>query len=243
MTQTSRRPPVEAQARSRDDVGVDLGDPQLDTIPPVRAVTGAGGRSGVAASFRFALAGVLRTVATQRNMKVHVVAGLMVMIVGMALPLDLSTRVALLFAVSIVFFAEILNTALEALIDLFVKDFHRLAMLAKDAAAGGVLVFAVTTVFVLAEILWHEWHVVENNVDAVLRSCLFGIPLVLSECAGLFLVRRPAVQVPRLALSVGLLAPLALHACDPFFAAMAVVLVVVAFAARVFYVPRLEQTT
>lgn len=224
------------------DRGVDLGDPHLDTIPPVRAVTGVGG-SGFAGSFRFALAGVLRTVATQRNMKVHVVAGLMVMIVGMALPLDLSTRVALLVSVSIVFFAEILNTALEALIDLFVKDFHRLAMLAKDAAAGGVLVFAVTTVFVLAEILWHEWHIVEANVDAVLRSCLFGIPLVLSECVGLFLVRRPVFQVPRLALSVGLLAPLVLHARDPFFAAMAALLVVVAFAARVFYVPRVEQTT
>jgi diacylglycerol kinase (ATP) len=248
-TARANAPGVAGQPSSRgpDDGGgargFDLGDPHLDSIPPVSAVTGAGGPSGFTASFRFALAGVLRTVATQRNMKVHIVAGLMVMIVGMALPLDLSTRVALLVSVSIVFFAEILNTALEALIDLFVKDFHRLAMLAKDAAAGGVLVFAVTTVFVLAEILWHEWHVVEANVDAVLRSCLLGIPLVLSECVGLFVVRRPAVQVPRLALSFGLLAPLVVHTRDPFFAAMAALLVVVAFGARVFYVPRLEQTT
>jgi len=164
----------------------------------------------------------------------------MVMIVGMALPLDLSTRVALLFAVSIVFFAEILNTALEALIDLFVTDFHRLAMLAKDAAAGGVLVFAVTTLVVLAEILWHEWRVVEDNLDAVVRSCLFGIPLALSEALGLFVIRRPALQVPRLALSVLLLAPLALHTRDPLYAGVALLLVVVAFAARVFYVPRGE---
>ena len=91
---------------------------------------------GLVSSFRVAFDGVLRTMATQRNMKVHVVAGLMVAIVGMALPLDLSVRVSLLFAVSIVFFAEILNTALEALIDLFVHDFHHLAMVAKDAAAG-----------------------------------------------------------------------------------------------------------
>jgi diacylglycerol kinase (ATP) len=229
---------------ARDDVGpvagVDLGDPHLDTIPPVRVVSGRGGPAGIVSSFRVAVAGVLRTVATQRNMKIHVVAGLMVMIVGMALPLDLSTRVALLFAVSIVFFAEILNTALEAIIDLFVKDFHRLAMLAKDAAAGGVLVFAVTTVFVLAEILWMQWHVVMQNIDAVVRSCAFGIPVVLLEAAGLFVVRRTAVQVARAAASLALLAPLVLHTRDPFFAALAVVLVVMAFVARAFYVPRHE---
>ncbi len=219
---------------------VDLGDPDLDTIPPVAVVTGRAGPAGVAASFRVAVAGVLRTVATQRNMKIHVVSGLMVMIVGMALPLDLSTRVALLFAVSIVFFAEILNTALEAVIDLFVTDFHRLAMLAKDAAAGGVLVFAVTTVFVLAEILWMQWHVVEENLDAVARSCLFGIPAALLEAAGLFLVRRRALHALRLATSLFLLAPLVLHTKDPWFAGLAVLLSAMAFAARAFYSPRVE---
>jgi diacylglycerol kinase (ATP) len=237
MTDEPLDPP---QATTRERPHVDLGDPHLDTIPPIQAVTGKGGRAGVAASFRVALVGVLRTVATQRNMKGHVVAGLTVMIVGMALPLDLATRVSLLFAVSIVFFAEILNTALEAVIDLFVTDFHRLAMLAKDAAAGGVLVFAATTVVVLAEILWHEWRIVEENVDNVFRSCLFGIPLVFSEIVGLFLVTRRHTQVIRLTLSLFLLAPLVVHTVDPFFALVAVGLVLVAFAARVFYVPRAE---
>jgi diacylglycerol kinase (ATP) len=221
--------------------GVDLGDPDLDTIPPIRIVAGRGGPAGIAASFRVAVAGVLRTVATQRNMKIHVVAGLMVMIVGMALPLDLSTRVALLFAVSIVFFAEILNTALEAIIDLFVKDFHRLAMLAKDAAAGGVLVFAVTTVFVLAEILWMQWSVVEQNFDAVVRSCVFGIPAAVLEAVGLFVLRHRTAHVVRVIVSLALLAPLVVHTKDPLFAGIAVLLVGVAFGARVFYSPRTES--
>lgn len=223
----------------KEQRSVDLGDPELDTIPPVQTVViGGAGRGGVAASFRVATAGVLRTVATQRNMKIHVMAGLMVMIVGMALPLDLSTRVALLFAVAIVFFAEILNTALEALIDLFVKDFHRLAMLAKDAAAGGVLVMAATTVVVLAEILWMEWSIVENNLDAVARSVRFGVPLVGVEGVGLFWVRNPRLQVPRLLLSMGLLAPLITHTQDPLFAATAAAFVAMAFVSRVFYTPR-----
>lgn len=200
--------------------------------------TGAG---SVASSFRVAIAGVLRTVATQRNMKVHVVSGLMVMIVGMALPLDLSVRVALLFAVSIVFFAEILNTALEAVIDLFVQDFSRLAMLAKDAAAGGVLVFAVTTVLVLSDILWTEWHIVEDNLDAVWRSCTFGIPLALNEGLGLFVLRRPLAHAARMIISGALLVPLVAHSSDPIFSIVAVGLVVVAAAARLGYLPRQER--
>lgn len=215
-----------------------LRDPRMDTIPPVHVVVGGVGRGGLASSFRVAIAGVLRTVATQRNMKVHVLSGLMVMIVGMALPLDLGVRVSLLFSVSIVLFAEILNTALEALIDLFVKDFHRLAMLAKDAAAGGVLVFAVTTVLVLCDILFTEWHLVEDNLDAVARSCLFGIPLVGVEAAGLFFVRRPVLHLVRLVVSGALLAPLLVHSTDPIFAVVAVVFVGMAAAARLYYLPR-----
>jgi hypothetical protein len=106
-----------------------------------------------------------------------------------------------------------------------------------------VLVFAVTTVVVLAEILWHQWHLVEDNVGAVARACLFGIPLVVSEVLGLFVVRRPALQVPRLAGSAALLVPLAVHSRDPLFSVSAAVLLIVAFAARVFYVPRGESTT
>jgi diacylglycerol kinase (ATP) len=226
---------AERAAPPKVEPSIDLGDPEMDSIPPSFAVAGVKGRGGLVGSFRAAIAGVLRTVATQRNMKIHIVAGLMVMIVGMALPLDLGTRVAMLFAVSIVFFAEILNTALEALIDLFVKDFHRLAMLAKDAAAGGVLVFAVTTLFVLAEILWMEWHLVEENLDAVQRSCLFGIPLVGVEAVGLFVIRSKSVQMLRLLLSLLLLAPLLWHSKDPLYASAAFLLVAVAFVARAFY--------
>jgi diacylglycerol kinase (ATP) len=187
---------------------------------------------GLRGSFAAAFNGVLRTVATQRNMKVHLVAGLMVMIVGMALPLDLETRVALLFAVSIVFFAEILNTALEALIDLFVDDFHRLAMLAKDAAAGGVLVFAITTIVVLAEILWMRWALVTDNLASVQRSVVFGVPLALVEGLGLFVrLPRPWMAV-RFGVALALLLPLVTHTRDPLFAFMAVLFVVTALVAR-----------
>jgi diacylglycerol kinase (ATP) len=188
--------------------------------------------AGFRASFRAAFFGVMRTLASGRNLKVHWVSALMVMIVGMALPLDLATRTALLFAVAIVIFAEILNSALEALVDLFVRDYHRLAMLAKDAAAAGVLVLASVTVLVLAEILWTEWHLVTENLDAVWRSVLFGVPLVVLEGLGLFVVRRGALSMLRLCASIACLAVLVVNARDPVYAGIALLLVVVAFVAR-----------
>lgn len=223
MTEAKR----DARGPTAQELGVDaLRDPTLDTIPPPFL------RSGFGASFRAAGAGVCRTLATQRNMKLHVLAALMVAIVGMALPLDVSARVALLFAIAIVFFAEILNSALEALIDLFIRDFHRLAMLAKDAAAAGVLVLSTATVLVFADILWARWDLVTSNLDAVQRSVAFGVPLVVVEAVGLFVVRRGAFAIARLVVALGLVAPLVATSQDPIWALVAVLLVLLSAYAR-----------
>lgn len=208
----------------------DLRDPNLESIPPAAAA--AGFSSGFTGSLRAAFAGVLRTIAAQRNMKIHVVSALLVLIVGMALPLDLSSRVALLFAIAIVFFAEILNTALEAFVDLHIRDYHRLAMMAKDAAAAGVLVLAACTVAVLAEILWTEWDVVTGNLEAVRRSVTYGVPLALIEWSGLFLVRRGPLAVLRLGVALALATPLVRHTADPIFALITVLLILVSAWAR-----------
>ena len=183
-------------------------------------------------SFQAASTGVLRCIASQRNMKIHVLSALMVMIVGMALPLDLSSRVALLFAVAIVFFAEILNTGLEAIVDLYVGEFHRLAMLAKDAAAGGVLVLAVATVLILTETLHNNWDLVRAHSDAVWRSVLFGVPLVLIEALGLFVIRRGLISWLRFCAAMFLIVPLVQHSQDPIYAVSAVSLIGLSFYAR-----------
>lgn len=210
----------------RPDDATDLSDPNLASIPPVLL----GG--GIVGSFRAAIAGVLRTIAAQRNMKIHVVSGLMVLIVGMALPLGLDVRVALLFAIAIVWFAEILNTALEAFVDLHIRTYHRLAMMAKDAAAAGVLVLACATVVVLAEILTTQWHLVTDNLPAVQRAVLFGVPCVALEVIGVFLVRRGVLAVVRLVASLALLAPLVVTTHDVIFAILAVALVLITAWAR-----------
>ncbi|RMG16997.1 MAG: diacylglycerol kinase [Deltaproteobacteria bacterium] len=189
-------------------------------------------RAGLIESFRVAGWGVLHTIATQRHMKVHVTSAVMVMIVGMALPLSLASRVALLFSIALVFFAEILNTALEHFVDLHIAEFERGAMLAKDAAAAGVLVLAAVTVFVLADILYVNWALVEANVEAVVRSLLFGLPLTGVVIVMLFGPARWWVRLCMLVAAAAFVLPLVQASTDPVFSILLGVLVVLAAASR-----------
>ena len=207
----------------------DLKSEALDEIPRAFA------QGGLGASFAAASAGVARTLATQRNMKIHWLAALMVTLVATALPFDLSIRVALIFSIALVLFAEILNTALEAFVDLHMKEHHRLAMLAKDAAAAGVLVLALGTVIVFTEMVYQQWQVVLDNQPAVWTTVTWGVPLIISEWTGLFRIKRSPLAFGRFILSHVLLIMLVPISADPIFSALGFILVWVAFLARHIY--------
>src|SRR5215470_3017560 len=97
--------------------------------------------------------GLIHAVVHQRNMRIHILAGILVGLVGMGIPLGLAEKVTLVFCVLLIFFAEILNSALEQLVDLAVEQLHEKAGLAKDAAAAGVLVLAIGTVVIFCAIV------------------------------------------------------------------------------------------
>ncbi len=150
-------------------------------------------RAGLLASFSFAFDGVARTLCTQRNMKIHWVSGTAVALVGMALNLDLASRASVIFCVFVVLCMEVLNTALEAFVDLHVKEFEPSAMVAKDAAAGAVLVMAFGAVVVLADVLLHSWAMVASSTDEILRTILLGLPLLVMEAFVLGMKRNVAI--------------------------------------------------
>ncbi len=174
-------------------------------------------QGSLTASFKYAIDGVLRTLCTQRNMKIHWVSGTAVMLVGMALDLDISARASLLFCVFIVLCMEVLNTALEAFVDLHVKEYARHAMVAKDAAAAAVLVLAVCSVIVFADILFHRWSMVIESVPSVRRTLLLGIPILIMQGIVLTGARRRITVTVLGTLSLGCLAWLAIYAQDAIF--------------------------
>ncbi|MFH1808714.1 MAG: diacylglycerol kinase family protein [Pseudomonadota bacterium] len=243
MTAEAPRPanppaPATATSTPRDSDlvfdDVHLTDPGLDTIPHPFW------RSWKA-SFEAAVAGVLRTVATQRNMKVHTTAAMMVMLVGMALPLNLATRSALVFLIAAVMFAEILNTALEAVVDLFIGTYHRLAMLTKDAAAAGVLILAVGAVVIFFDILIANWRMVADNLDRVILYAGLGVPVVVLQLVVLFGPRKGVLPWLLTVVGLALLVPLIGLSLDPLFSAGSVLVLLSSRIARARFSGRMPR--
>jgi diacylglycerol kinase (ATP) len=99
-------------------------------------------------SFNFAFEGIIHVLRTQRNMRVHFAIAVAVLVAALAVGVRRLELVALLIAISFVLIAEMLNTALEAGIDVATTSFDPLAKLAKDIAAGAVLIATINAVAV-----------------------------------------------------------------------------------------------
>lgn len=189
------------------------------------------GQAGLLGSFRHAWEGLVETVLHQRNMRIHLVSGVLVGLVGSGLPLGLAEKVTLIFCVVLIFFAEILNSALEQLVDLAVKEYDVRARRAKDAAAAGVLVLAIGTVAIFAALLVHNREDILTRGEEIARQVVLGVPLAV--IVGLLITpfRRAGWLDALLFLSgLLLLAALTLHTTSAVFTALTLGLHLLAFA-------------
>lgn len=102
-------------------------------------------------SFRYALEGIGYTLKTQRNMRLHFFGGIIVFTAGTYFNISKWEFILLVIVTTIVIVAEMFNTAIESTIDLYSRQRHPLAKIAKDVAAAAVLISAVaaTTVGLL----------------------------------------------------------------------------------------------
>lgn len=110
--------------------------------------------SNLFTSFKYAWSGLTYAFQTQRNFRIHVVLGSFAITLAIALHLS-AVEVAIIgLTVGAVLTMELLNTALESVVDLTVKQtYHELAKIAKDCAAGAVLVSALVSVLVAGSLL------------------------------------------------------------------------------------------
>jgi diacylglycerol kinase (ATP) len=100
-------------------------------------------------SFRYALAGLQYAFLTQRNFRIHTVVGTLALSLGISLHLPMVEVAVIALTVALVLGMELLNTALEAVVDLTVgRTYHELAKVAKDCAAGAVLVAAMGSLLI-----------------------------------------------------------------------------------------------
>jgi diacylglycerol kinase (ATP) len=99
-------------------------------------------------SLNWAFEGVIHVLRTQRNMRIHFALATAVLILAFSYGVTKLELMALLVAISFVLIAEMVNTAIEATIDLATTSFDPLAKIAKDIAAGAVLIAAVNAIVV-----------------------------------------------------------------------------------------------
>ena len=108
----------------------------------------AGRSPSVPQSLNYAFEGIIHVLRTQRNMRIHFAIAVVVMVTAVAFDVTKIELISLLLAISFVLIAEMVNTAVEATIDIAAARFDPLAKLAKDIAAGAVLIAATVAVSV-----------------------------------------------------------------------------------------------
>ncbi|MDB9312172.1 diacylglycerol kinase family protein [Spirulina sp. CS-785/01] len=105
-------------------------------------------------SFKYAWAGVCYAFATQRNFRIHTGVAVLAVSLGLFLQVSAVEMAVVGLTCALVMVLELLNTALESVVDLTVqKAYHELAKIAKDCAAGAVLIAAIAAIFVASLIL------------------------------------------------------------------------------------------
>jgi diacylglycerol kinase (ATP) len=97
-------------------------------------------------SFNFALEGIIHVLRTQRNMRIHFAAAAAVLVAAVAIGVSRIELIALLLAIAFVLIAEMINTAIEGAVDVSTTSFDPNAKLAKDIAAGSVLIATVNAI-------------------------------------------------------------------------------------------------
>ena len=94
-------------------------------------------------SFGYAFQGIFTCVRKERNMKIHCVAAVFVVIAGVILKISAIEWCICLALFGLVMALEHVNTAVEAVVDMVTEEYHPLAKVAKDTAAGAVLIAAI----------------------------------------------------------------------------------------------------
>lgn len=135
---------------------------------------------GLVDSFNYAIEGIIYAVRTQRNMKIHMLATLCVLSACFFYDLTKMELLIITITVSMVIGAELINTAVEAAVDATTNYYHPLAKIAKNVAAGAVLVTAINALIVGYIIFWDRLSAITfSTIDKIKNSDPYLIFLVL----------------------------------------------------------------
>ncbi|MDP4145882.1 MAG: diacylglycerol kinase [Bacillota bacterium] len=135
-------------------------------------------------SFNYALEGIIYAVRTQRNMRIDMVAALLVLTACFFYDLSKVELLVITISITMVIAAEMINTAVECTVDMTANFYHPLAKIAKNVAAGAVLITAINSVIVGYIIFWDKLgpitHTVINKIKNSNPYMVFLILVIVS---------------------------------------------------------------
>ena len=99
-------------------------------------------------SFNFAVSGIILSIKTERNMLIHYIIAILVLLASLFFDFSRMEFLILLFATTLVIVMELMNTAIEKTVDMITEEYHPLAKLVKDISAGAVLIAAINALLV-----------------------------------------------------------------------------------------------
>lgn len=119
-------------------------------------------------SFNHAIAGFIHAIRTQRNMQIHLSAALFVLAFSLFFDLSRIELGLVIIAISLVIFAELINTAVEVIIDILTQDYSFKARIAKNISAAAVVIAAGNAIFI-------AYLVFFNKAQELSLSLIFNI--------------------------------------------------------------------
>ncbi len=140
--------------------------------------------SGLIKSFNYAVEGIIYTLKKETNMKVHFFIAFVVLLSSLFFNFSRIEFVMLIFTISLVVITEMINTAIEKIVDMYTDKFHPLAKISKDVAAGAVLIASLNAI-VVAYLLFFDRV---NPIASILIDKLKNSPIHLTFISLLLIV-------------------------------------------------------
>ncbi len=133
-------------------------------------------------SFKYAIAGISYVFTSQRNMQVHLGVAIIVLLLSILFNVPKYQLLLVFFSIVFVMCMELMNTAVEKTVDMITTEFHPLAKIAKDVAAGAVLFAAIFAfiigLYVFVEPLLQLFSIqLDYQLDRFVIVCILGLLL------------------------------------------------------------------
>ena len=148
-------------------------------------------------SFSYAIRGVVYCIGNERNMRIHIAVAANILLFSLIYKLNRMEYGLLFIAIGLVLVCEMINTAIETVVNLGSSSYHNLARIAKDVAAGAVLLVAVIAVVIGLVLFGRLDRLLETFSEIFNNPLLIGLFLIFLVGGFLFVFKGVKFKLPK----------------------------------------------